>query len=497
MTDTAIRQPAKKLDWYDYLFINIFWLGLNIRNTAVGSIFMPYLVALYAPAEWKNTALSAMSTAGLIIAMIIQPLAGLFSDSSTSRFGRRRPYILVGTLLDIVFLVAIGLSWNYWSLLAAILLIQFSANISHGPLQALIPDLVPEDQRGRASALKALFELLPIFVVGITIAKMVGAGHIAWAIAFTAIFLLITALITMFTVKEEPLTEKQEVSFWPPMLQVLRMLGGILLGLAAGLVGGALIGGLAGLVAWLIAGRTTGITVMVAVAGVVAMALAVVIGVWAGSSAAIGKDSRKHASFIWWIVNRLFFLAAITSLQRFALYFFMYSFKIDVNAATILFGRLITQVGIFTLFSALVGGWLADRFSHKLLVGASGVLAALGCALLLGTVLVPSETLIFIAGTALGIATGVFMTTNWAMGTNLAPAAKAGFFLGISNMAGAGAGIIGGSIGGPVADYLNLSAPGLGYFVIFAGYTLLFVLSAVSLKFIHLSKSPSMAAIPE
>jgi len=34
-------------------------------------------------------------------------------------------------------------------------LIQFSANVSHGPLQGLIPDLVPEENRGRASAVKA------------------------------------------------------------------------------------------------------------------------------------------------------------------------------------------------------------------------------------------------------------------------------------------------------------------------------------------------------
>src|SRR5512136_2684739 len=170
MTDLAIPNAIKRLRWYDYLFINIFWLGMNVRNTAVGSVFMPYLVALYAPPDWKNSALSAMSTAGLIIAMIIQPLAGLFSDRSTSRFGRRRPYIMVGTLLDLVFLVAIGLSWNYWSLLVAVLLIQFSSNLSHGPLQALIPDMVPEDQRGKASAVKAMFELAPIFLVGISIA---------------------------------------------------------------------------------------------------------------------------------------------------------------------------------------------------------------------------------------------------------------------------------------------------------------------------------------
>jgi MFS family permease len=481
----------KRLHWFDFLSINLFWLGMNIRNTAVGSIFTPFLVEQYAPADWKNTALSAMSTAGLIIAMVVQPMAGLFSDRSTSRFGRRRPFILVGTLLDLVFLAAIGLSWNYLSLLVAVLLIQFSANISHGPLQALIPDMVPEDQRGRASAIKALFELVPIFLVGISIAAMVGAGHLGLAIVTTGAGLFLTAVVTIFTVKEQPLKIKPEVSFWPPMLRVFYMLAGILLGVVAGLLCGGLVGGIAGLITWLLAGKTTAITVAVGVGGIVAMIMAIVIGVWAGSITAIGKDGRQHSSFIWWIVNRLFFLAAITSLQRFALYFFMYSFKIDVEPATTLFGRLITIVGIFTLSSALVAGWLADRFRHKLLVGWSGILAALGGVVLLGTIWIPNQALIYVAGTILGLATGMFMTTNWAMGTNLVPPAEAGRFLGISNLAGAGAGIIGGSIGGPVADYLNLSTPGLGYFVVFVGYAILFALSTVSLRFIHETKQSS------
>ena len=45
------------------------------------------------------------------------------------------------------------------------MLIQFSFNISHGALQGLIPDMVPEDQRGLASAIKSMFELLPIALV--------------------------------------------------------------------------------------------------------------------------------------------------------------------------------------------------------------------------------------------------------------------------------------------------------------------------------------------
>ncbi|MFZ0534417.1 MAG: MFS transporter [Anaerolineales bacterium] len=475
----------KRLRWFDYLSINLFWLGLNIRNTAVGSIFMPYLVDIYAPADWKNTALSMMRTAGLIIAMLIQPAAGLISDRSTSRFGRRRPFILIGALLDLVFLAAIGLSWNYWSLLVAVLLIQFSANISHGPLQGLIPDIVPEDQRGRASAVKAIFELLPLVLVGFSIAPMVGSGHLGWAIIATGAGLFITAFVTILWVKEKPLKEKPDIPFWPPMLRVLGMLAGILLGAVAGLIGGGLIGGIAGLVAWPFAGKETAIMIAVGLGGAIAMIVAVVVGVWAGSLTTIGREARHHSSFIWWIVNRLLFLAAITSLQGFALYFLEYAFKITREQATNLTGSLIYMVGIFTLLSALPAGWLADRIGHKVLVGISGILAAMGCALLLGTIWVPNLSLIYVAGIILGVATGLFMTANWAMGTNLVPPEEAGRYLGISNLAGAGAGMIGSGIGGPIADYLNLSTPGLGYFAIFAAYVVLFALSTVSLRFIR------------
>jgi len=175
----------KHLRWYDYITVNLFWLGLNIRNNAVGAIFMPYLVDAFVRGEVKNTALGIMRTAGLIIAMLVQPAAGLLSDRSTSHFGRRRPFIFVGVLLDLVFLAAIGLAGNYWALLIAVLLLQFSSNVSHGPLQGLIPDLVPEDERGRASGVKAIMELLPLILIAFTIAKLMGAGQVGWAIAAT------------------------------------------------------------------------------------------------------------------------------------------------------------------------------------------------------------------------------------------------------------------------------------------------------------------------
>jgi Na+/melibiose symporter-like transporter len=166
-------EKQKKMHWYDFISINLFWLGLNIRNNAFGNVFMPYLVALFVGKDILNTALGEMRTAGLVIAMLVQPAMGLLSDRSTSRFGRRRPFIFVGVILDFIFFVFVALAQNYWALLVAIMLLQFSSNISHGALQALIPDQVSESQRGVASGVKAIFELLPLIILPFTIVRLV------------------------------------------------------------------------------------------------------------------------------------------------------------------------------------------------------------------------------------------------------------------------------------------------------------------------------------
>lgn len=468
--------------WYDLISINLFWLGLNIRNNAVGAIFMPYLVAQFVRPEVRNTALGEMRTAGLIIAMLVQPAMGLLSDRSTSHFGRRRPFIAAGALLDLLFLGLIAATTGYWMLLVAVLLIQVSSNISHGALQGLIPDLVPEPQRGVASAIKAIFELLPLILLGFTIAPLVGAGLFNWAVVATGAGILLAMFITIMTVKEKPLAVKPDLPLGPPMVRVLGMLAGLLGGAAAGLIAGGVIGGVAGLIAWAIAGKTTALGVGVALGGIVAMIIAVVAGVWAGTLATLGQEARRQPAFTWWVTNRLMFLAAVTSIQVFAPFYLMHTFQVSREEAASLTGNLMMAVGIFTLLSAFPGGWLSDRLGQKRLVGWSGMLAALGTLVVLATTWLPNLTLIYIAGAILGLATGLFTTANWALGTRLAPPEEAGRYLGISNLAGAGAGMIGSGIGGPVADVLNGIAPGLGYLVIFAGYALLFALSTITLR---------------
>ena len=142
---------------------------------------------------------------------------------------------------------------------------------------------------------------------------------------------------------------------------------------------------------------------------------------------------------------------------------------------------LTAVIFVFLLITSIVGGILSDKVGRKKLLAVAGLLAVFGTELLVFSRTIP---MVMVAGAFLGLGTGTFMATNWALGTDLVPKKDAGRYLGISNLAGAGAGIIGSSIGGPLADYFNAIQPGLGYPVVFALYGGLFLLSVLLLPYV-------------
>jgi MFS family permease len=102
-----MRNPLR---WYDHLSLNIYWLGINIASGSITPVILPFLVVLFVPASQKNTYLATIRVIGLAVAMLIQPMAGMLSDRSTLRWGRRRPFIFTGALLNILFLAVVGAS---------------------------------------------------------------------------------------------------------------------------------------------------------------------------------------------------------------------------------------------------------------------------------------------------------------------------------------------------------------------------------------------------
>jgi len=144
----------KRLHWYDYITINIYWLGLTAVSQSNG-IIQPLLIQRFVGPDQQGTFYGNMRLYSLMIALLVQALAGMLSDRSMAKWGKRRPYILVGSLFNAVVLIAMGASPTYWFLFGTAVFTQFASNVAHGATQGLIPDLVPEDKRGRFSGVDA------------------------------------------------------------------------------------------------------------------------------------------------------------------------------------------------------------------------------------------------------------------------------------------------------------------------------------------------------
>ena len=384
----------------------------------------------------------------------------------------------MGTLLDLVFLALVAVSGSYWMLLIAVLLLQSSSNTAHGAYQGLIPDRVPEAQRGKASGVMAVMQLLPVMFLPV-IGLLVDQERAQLAILVVMVPLFFTMLPTL-TVREQPLREGPQTPIKPRVKRI------VLLTLIF-VVATTSFGGLVGLVGALLGASGNLQLVGVGVAGLVAIAGAIVVGVWLSARVGIGEGVHRHPSFVWWVVNRLLFFAAVGSIQGFARFFLQDVVQVsDPGQATAV---LIAAVGLFTGMAALVGGFAADRFSRTRLLMFAGLLAGAGTFLLLMST---NLALACLSGVLIGVATGVFLSTSWALGTDLVPPDEAGRYLGISNLAGAGAGVVGAGIGGPLADFFNMRSPGLGYLVIFSIYGVCFLLSSLTLLRIREPRTPEL-----
>ncbi len=468
--------------WYDYITVNIYWLGLTTLSQTNGLV-VPLLVQRFVGEAEKGSYFGTLRLWTLMVALLAQALMGMVSDQSRPRWGRRRPFIFAGTLADLLFITAIGLSAGmvgmagYWFLFGTIILLQVSSNTAQAAEQGLIPDLVPEARRGRFSGLKALFEIpLPLILVAFLISPRIAAGDIWGGLLIAIGVLSLTMLLTML-VKEHRLTSPPSPLDWPPFLRL-----GLMTALFTSIILG--MGEAVRQAGRLVEAAPMGPQLVVmGIGGMAAMVISITVGVWLAVRIGIGGGSTS--SFTWWVINRLAFLVGANNLSSFAIYFLQGRLGYAEEEAAGPASKLIMAVGLFILLSALPSGWLSDRLGHKRVVAISGLTATLGTLVLL---LSPTLPAVYIGGCIVGLGAGLFFTANWALGTQLVPRERAGRYLGLSNLAGAGAGAVGAYIGGPIADYFTRQVPGisgLGYVLLFAIYGGLFLFSAIALRQIH------------
>ncbi len=195
--DADVR-PTRLLPLRQLVDISIYWLGLSCIWAGLDVILAGRLqYEGLVPAGTEGSALIRIAVLGAVIAAVLQPTVGAISDYTTSRWGRRKPYILVGSILDVLFLVGIATSNSVLMLAVFFLLLQASSNSAQGPFQGYVPDLVAEKQVGLASALLGIFSIFGL-VTG-TVVGSIGVATHQYAIATVGLgFIEVTTMLVVF-----------------------------------------------------------------------------------------------------------------------------------------------------------------------------------------------------------------------------------------------------------------------------------------------------------
>lgn len=417
----------------DLAVLSIYGLALSMAaSTLDPPVYTAKVNQLVSDDSWRNTVLGLITFGGLLVAAVAQPIWGAISDRTTSRWGRRIPFLVGGSLVNLILFSLLALAGHLWRLAAIVLFIQLTSNAVQGAYQGLIPDNVPSTQLGMAAGVKSLAEL-PAIVVGPLTAGMI-LGISSWSVttrALVAVSVLQTIYLAVTLV----------------MLWRAKALPGIRLNPDPGM-----------------AQRDS---------------------LWQAIRNTFRIDWRDSSDLRWWLLNRFLFWFALLTLRSFLINYVEQVVGLSAEEAQRVTGILSSVLGILTFLIVLPSGHLADRVGRRSLLTVAGVVAAVGAGVLLAARSLP---LMFVAGLFVGLGGGLFITSSWALATDLVPKAEAARYLGITNLATAG-GSAAARLTGPLIDALNrsFSSNTLGYVCAYALGGLFFVLSSWAIR--HVSRN--------
>jgi MFS family permease len=437
LTVAAVAAPQKRLNHFDFVVLSLYWVAIGYLWNSLTALILPDLIIQLVGREHEGLAASFLKSFGTVVAILWQPAIGGISDRTVTPWGRRRPFIAAGTAGDVLFLIGIALAGNYWWLVAFYFLLQLASNTAQAPYQGLLPDVVPGEQRGTASGYYGVANL-----VGIA-SGTVGAGLLlahfgrSAAVASIIVVLVTTMLVTVLVVPDRA---------------------------------------------------------------------APVEGQFRSARELLSKTFAvpfRNRDFLWLMVSRLLIFMGFGGLQNFAFFYFdNVFFQHDRKATTIAASTLLgLSIGVAALIT-WPASRLSDRTGRKPLIFVAGLLGAAGTLLLVFSHLlwVPEGLLSPLAhflnvpdlaaqatlsGLVIGLGLGVFFSVDWAFIQDIIPPHEGGLYMGFSNIATAGAGIIAVFIGGPILDTFNAGPPLLGlpggFPVVFGLFVVWFVIGSLSI----------------
>src|SRR5664279_266170 len=181
--------------------------GFGLQNANVSRIFQ----SLGA----KIDDIPILWIAAPLTGLIMQPVIGHLSDKTWHpKWGRRRPFFLIGSILASMALIFFPNVWALWMAAIMLWLLDASINISMEPFRAFVGDMLHDDQRTSGFAMQSFFigigavisSILPYLLTQAGVANEAAAGIIPDSVKFSfyigaAVFFLSVAY-TVFTTKE-------------------------------------------------------------------------------------------------------------------------------------------------------------------------------------------------------------------------------------------------------------------------------------------------------
>jgi len=184
----ALAEPTQRVTarWVTGLvLVNV---GINAAFFGPINVFIgQQAISIDAPS--KEAILSLVTACGAAVSLAANPLFGALSDRTTSRLGRRAPWVLAGAVLAAAALLAMSVSATVALMVLFWCLVQLGANAAYAAITAAVPDRVPVLQRGGVGGLAAMGQTLGILTGAVFGAVVSGNFMVGYWLCAAALLL--------------------------------------------------------------------------------------------------------------------------------------------------------------------------------------------------------------------------------------------------------------------------------------------------------------------
>lgn len=185
------------------------WItAVLLTNLGINAVLFASLQVLLAQqsqsfdAANKEAVLALATGFGAAVSLVANPIAGALSDRTTSRLGRRVPWVLGGTILAFAALLMLSGAPNIAVMVIGWCLVQAGCNGAYAAVTATIPDKVPTLQRGQVGGLAAMGQTVGI-VFGVVLANLAGGFVLGYI--YCAVFLAVSIVAFLVKGRDTPL----------------------------------------------------------------------------------------------------------------------------------------------------------------------------------------------------------------------------------------------------------------------------------------------------